>query len=278
MLSDQEILTFRSITGFVEDLGEAFGKKQHPLFLYSRLIKKTNIGHEAPIRKHIQAFKHFCQTNRDALIEKNISKLEEKEITYTPDKVYINMDEIFNLADRDTCGIIWKHLHTISAFVDPEAKTKELLKKVKESTKSSGGEMGEAETKLISNLLDKIEENVGDTAGEDMNPATALSSIFSSGLVTDLVQTMGQGFQDGSLDVGKLFGAVQGMAGQMSTQAQEMGMTSGEEGISDASSQMDMITGMMGNLQGMMSNMNLPDNTNTPALENGEGSGVDDVE
>ena len=268
MLSEQEILTFRSITGFVNDLGEEFGKKHHPLFLYSRLIKKTNIGHDTPIRKHIDAFKHFCQTNREALVEKNISKLKEKKITYTPDKVYIDMEEIFNLADRDTCGIIWEHLHTISAFVDPEAKTKELLKKVKESAKGSKVEMGEAETKLISNLLDKIEENVGDTSGEDMNPASALSAIFSSGVVTDLVQTMGQGFQDGSLDMTKLFGAVQGMAGQMSSQAEEMGMGSGEDGATDASAQMNMITGMMGNLQGMMSGMN---------MDEGEGGSGEDL-
>ena len=40
-----DLLCFKAISEFVNDLGEIFSNRQHSLKLYSRLIKKTTLSH-----------------------------------------------------------------------------------------------------------------------------------------------------------------------------------------------------------------------------------------
>ena len=44
------------------------------------------------------------------------------------DKVFINFSDIFKESDAETSNVIWNHLLTISALVDPSSKAKEILK------------------------------------------------------------------------------------------------------------------------------------------------------
>lgn len=225
--SNHNLLTFKAISSFVSELSEIFSEKNHSLKLYSRLINKTTLSHDTAIKKHIEAFRSFCFENRDALEKKNTELLVKPTVEYSS-KVFIDFTNIFKEADSETRNIIWKHLLTISALVDPAGKAKEILKNNKESK----------EANFLSDILEKVETNVTPNS----NPLEAVSSIMSSGVFTDLISNMNNGIQDGSLDLGKLMGTVQ----QMCTSLNPEGASS--EPINADSTPMSMLNSMMSNM------------------------------
>lgn len=229
MDTDTSLVCFKAISNFTTELGEIFSNKHRPLKLYNRLIEQTKITHEKAILKHIDGFREFCVTNRDAIINKEYKKFTVEKISYSK-RVYINMSEIFNIADKETAQVIWDHLLCISALVDPAGKAKEILK-----ANLASGKGGGSETNFLSEIIDKVEANVDPNA----NPMEAVSSIMKSGIFTDLIGGMNQGLSDGSLDIGKLMGAVQGMVGQLGEQT---------GGDAQASGAIDMLSSMMGNM------------------------------
>jgi hypothetical protein len=228
MSTDTSLITFKAIANFANDLAEVFGDNQRSLKLYAHLISKTTLSHDKPIQKHIEAFRNFCVANRDAISARDYKILVEKRITYS-DRVYINIPEIFKKSDAETSGIIWKHLLTISALVDPTGKAREILK---EQTTSGTG-VGEAN--FLTDIISKVESHVDPNA----NPMEAVASIMKSGIFNDLVSGMGSGLQDGSLDLGKLMSTVQTMVTKLSD----------ETGDSDGGKQaVNMINTMIGSL------------------------------
>lgn len=244
MNDDTSLIKFKAISNFTNELGETFSKKQRSLKLYCRLINKTTIVHDNSINKHIDAFRNFCISNRDAIVNKSVDKIQISKIEYSQ-RVFIDIVEIFKLSDKDTAKIIWEHLLCISALVDPAGKAREVLKK-----NLDDGKTGSQETNFLTDIINKVEEHVDPNA----NPMEAVSSIMKSGVFTDLIGGMNNGLSNGSLDLGKLMGAVQGMVGQLGGQA---------DGEPNSENAMSMLTTMMGGLAG--SNPGSAD-TNTPDL------------
>lgn len=228
------LITFKAISNFTKDLAEIFASRQHSLKLYSHLINKTTLGHDKAIKKHINAFREFCITNRDAIFAKDKTKLvtqNNKNVTarivYSKN-VFIDLTNILEMADKDTQQVIWKHLLVISAFVDPAGKAKEILKQ-----KSSG-----KETDFLTDIISKVEEHVDPNS----NPMEAVSSIMKSGVFTDILSGMNNGMQDGSLDLGKLMSSVQTMVTSLN------GQTSINTSSTDSANSMNAINSMIGNL------------------------------
>jgi hypothetical protein len=225
------LVTFKAISNFTTSLEEVFGKEERPLKLYVHLISKTTLAHEKAIQKHIEAFRTFCISNREAFEQKNISKLVQTKISYS-ERVYIDISKIFSRADKDTTDVIWKHLLTISALVDPTGKARQILK---ETARKGTGPAKEAN--FLNDIIDKVEKHVDPNA----NPMEAVSSIMNSGIFTELVGGMGNGLQDGSLDLGKLMGTVQNMVSSLSGSA-------GGASEKESDNPMDLITTMMGSI------------------------------
>ena len=238
-MNDMHLVSFKAISSFTTELGNLYSKQQRSLKLYCRLINKTTIVHDISIKKHIDAFKLFCVTNREAIVTKSANKIVMSKISYSQ-RVFIDMSDIFKLSDNDTSKIIWDHLLCISALVDPGGKAKELLKKNMES-----GKAGELETTFLTDIINKVEQHVDPHA----NPMEAVSSIMKSGIFTDLIGGMNNGLSNGTLDLGKLMGAVQGMVGQLN------------EGDNDSQpdNTLNMITSLMGNMGNMGGGTNQPD-------------------
>lgn len=230
-MSDNILITFKAISNFTNELGEMFAKKQRSLKLYCHLINKTTIAHDKPIQKHINAFRAFCVANRESITQKN-EELKITKILYSQ-RVFIDMEEIFKIADKETKDAIWSHLLCISALVDPAGKAKEILKKSIEDSKSGGGE-----SEFLTNIIDKVEQHVDPNA----NPMEAVSSIMQSGIFTDLIGSMHNGMSDGSLDLSKLMGTVQNMVSSLGEQT---------EGDPNMPNPMSMISTMMGAMGGM---------------------------
>lgn len=195
--------SFDYINKFVGDLAEIFGSKQHSLLLYNRLLGKTTIKHTDAIKKHIQAFTDFVLKNRQAIIQKDSSKIIDPIILYSM-KVNIKMDEIFKMADSETTSIIWQHLLVITNNVDPSEEAMEILKKSLEENSKEG--------QFMANLVQNIEKNVDPN---NSDPMSAIMGLMSSGVFTELISSMNSGMQDGSLNIGKIFGTVQGMMSSM---------------------------------------------------------------
>ena len=229
-MNDMHLVSFKAISSFTTELGNLFSKQQRSLKLYCRLINKTTVVHDTSIKKHIDAFKTFCVTNREAIVTKSSNKIVMNKISYSQ-RVFIDMNDIFKLSDKDTSNIIWEHLLCISALVDPGGKAKELLKKNMES-----GKAGELETTFLTDIINKVEQHVDPNA----NPMEAVSSIMKSGIFTDLIGGMNSGLSNGSLDLGKLMSAVQGMVGQLNEP--------GDKGDNQTDNTLNMITSLMGNM------------------------------
>jgi hypothetical protein len=201
MTTDYNLLTFRAISTFTNDLSEIFGGENHSLKLYQRLLNKTTITHEKAIGKHIIAFKNFCVSNREAILSKSLDKLSVDKIEYSS-RVFIDLGGIMRTADKETLNIIWKHILTISAFVDPAGRAKEILKKNETSNESN----------FLENIINKVESNVNPNS---TNPMEAVNSILNSGVLTELFSDMSSQTQNGSLDLGKLMGTVEKMCNSL---------------------------------------------------------------
>jgi len=229
MSTDMSLICFNAIVNFTNELVEHFSKHQRSLKLYGRLINKTTISHKESIQKHISSFHKFCVSNRDAIFSKN-TNLSVAKIEYSS-RVYIDMENIIKHSDKDSLAIIWQHLLTISALVDPAGKAKEVLKENLASGKTS-----QNETDFLTNIINKVEPHVS----ADSNPMQAISSIMSSGIFTDLLGGMNSGISNGSLDLSKLMGAVQSMVGN-----------NGGDGSDQSGQAMNMISNLMGSMGGI---------------------------
>ena len=256
-LDDTGLITFKAITDFTTDLEKVFGKDQASLRLYSRLIEHTRLLHVEPILKHIEAFKEFCVDNREAIIEKSDSDLVNTKIRYS-EKVFINMESLFRLADKSTKEVMWSHLLTISALTDPSSQAKKVLSDSIKQKQARGGTG--SEEKFLSSIIDKVEQHVDPET--ITNPMQAVTQIMTSGVFTDLIGNMNEGLQSGDLDLGRLMGAVQGMVGSMGGMGGMGGMMGGMGESSDATGASEMggmpdMGAMFGNLASMMGGMDM---------------------
>lgn len=218
--STNNILIFKAISGFIRDLSDLYGKEQRSLNLYRRLIEKTSIIHEQAISKNIEIFRKFCVANRDAFQLADSDKVGETVIKYS-DKVFIDMAAIFKLADSDSKQSIWKHLLTISAFVDPGSNAKKMLKEMSQDSKNNGGSGKEED--FLSSIIQKVEGSI-DPEAASANPMAAISSIMTSGVFTDLIGSMQSGIESGELNIEKMLGTVQSMLGGLQTDAKSSGI------------------------------------------------------
>jgi len=252
MNDESYLIAFKAVCNFVNDLNIAFGNRYKPLKLYNRLISKTQICHDTAIKKHLTLFTNFCISNRDAFSERDNKKLVNTKIEYSSN-VYFDVNTIFGFADEDTRSIIWRHLLTISAILDPAGKAKELLKKIQEENKDQA-----EETDFLADIISKVEKNV---KPDTNNPMEAVTNMMQSGIFTDLLSGMQNGLSSGKLDLNKLLGSVQKMVTKLGNDsgvdpqtANMINSMSGMLGNLQSGTPPDL-SGMMTMMSGMMSNM-----------------------
>lgn len=226
MLSDSNLITFKAIINFVNDLNSIFGETQHSLKLYHHLITKTTFAHDKPILKHIEAFTNYCVSNQQAILNKDKTSLNNDNIQYS-DRVYINIRSIFfptgkktKPVDPETEEAMWKHLIYLSARTNPNENALRLLRNVVDSGEQKESRsginlniLGEGKEKeFLTNIMNKVENCIDPTS---TNPLQAISTIMSSGLLNELVNDMGEGIENGSINLNSLMGTVQSMVSNM---------------------------------------------------------------
>lgn len=162
-------ITFNAIVSFISELTSAFATN-HPLKLYNHLLSKTTTAHTRSVEKHIALFFDFCVANRGCIATKN-QTLVQPAIVYSV-KVYIDFPTIFKLSDTDTNKVIWNHLLTISAIIDPKSSAKEILKK----------------NSLAMKNTDKRQQ-----AQSHADPGKMISAIMGSGIIGELLSGIDNG-------------------------------------------------------------------------------------
>ena len=211
VLPDTSLVAFKAIVNFTNNLFEEFGEEHKCVKLYNHLLSKTTLSHDTAIQKHITSFRTFCIENRESISNFDIEGIQG-DITYS-NRVYLDIKNILKLSQKDTQKIIWQHLLIISAILDPTGKAKQILQQQKEESQNVDGEAN-----FLTDIIDKIENNVDPNSS---NPMEAVSTIMQSGVFNDLVQGMGNGLQDGSLDLNKLMGTVQNMVTKLNDEVEE---------------------------------------------------------
>ena len=206
---ESNIMPFKAIHSFVTALNTEFGEKDKQLRLYARLIEQTTFSHELPIRKHVQAFNDFCIHNRDAIFAKKVDALVKPKISYS-ERVYIDISALFNLADNDQKVIMWQHILTISALVDPTGRAKQLLKNAKSSKEGN----------FLNKIIEKVEQSTA--ANTSGNPMEMIGNLVNSGIVSDLMGSLNNQGGAESLDFGKMMGLVQNMIGTFTKDQPEL--------------------------------------------------------
>lgn len=202
--SEYRPIVFNAIVEFVNELCQQFKKDQYSLKLYGYLIQKTTHKDTIPVQKHIHAFRDFCHANREALAEQNSSKLQEPCIVYS-NKVYIDIQRIIAVADSDTVRIIWQHLLTIFALIEPNSNALELLQTV------SSVEKGSDEQAFLETIMDKVQTQISPNTD---NPLQAITALMQSGTLGDIVNDMSSRMESGSLDMSRLISSAHGILGQ----------------------------------------------------------------
>lgn len=208
--SGKDLSSFQTILEFVTNLQDHFGSGKHPsvrpLNLYHRLISKMSFRDDDLIIRHVDIFKNFCIANREQIRERNES-LKTSNIEFS-DRIYIDMSFIFNRADSDSKEAIWEYLLAISAYVDPENKTKELLQQLRDSSDGSENKEGNFLANMIETMSSQFPtENSSSTT----NPMSMISSLMGSDMIGKLMGSMTDNIDNGSLDLGKLMGTMTGL-------------------------------------------------------------------
>ena len=111
----------------------------------------------------------------------------------------------------------------------------------------------------MAGIIEKVEKSVGGVEIDQANPMASIGTLMQSGAFTNLINDMQTGLSDGSLDISKLLGSVQGMMVKMNAGGDSgMGGMGGMAGMGmgggmpDLSSMMSMMGPMMNNIMGNM--------------------------
>lgn len=215
-LSASQLLAFQAISSFVSEANKVGGRTQKSLQLYNRLIEKTNISHKDAIAKHIAGFKQFIVANVDALKSQDVGKLVKNTVEYSS-RVFINIRLLIVNASPDNESIIWNHLITIGAIVNPKSNLKEILKEKKESEPENTEQLeisdilendGSPEDDVIANMMNKVQMSADPNTTD---PNQAMQQLMTGGGLMDMVKDMTTGMQNGDLDIGKMLGSLQKM-------------------------------------------------------------------
>lgn len=215
--SDNIVFLFKCIVNFIHDLNELYGEDQKSLQLYNLLMEKTGIVHQEPIKKHIKIFYDFCKENEDAILEKNVENMKQWKIVYS-DKVFIDLESIYNESDEENRQILWQHFITLLAILIPTSRAKEILSLQKKEKQQQGSETHEED--FLSNIIQKVSSSIN--VEDNNDPTKMMSNLMSSGIFSELVDDMNNGFNNGDLDLGKMMSSLQGVMGNLSSAIEGM--------------------------------------------------------
>jgi hypothetical protein len=188
---------FQAINEFIGDITSIYGELLTELKAYDLLLSKTTLKHKKAIENHVSIFRNYCKLNEKVIISKDETKIEN--IKYN-EKISIDIKHIFSIATTTDKVSIWNHLLTLLYYTNPSVELKATI-----LNKSKKGE-DDNESKFLENMVDKLQNNLSEESMS--NPMSAMMSLFSSGVIGDLMSSAQQGQNSGQLNIKKLLGTV----------------------------------------------------------------------
>lgn len=185
---------FKAISEFVFDLELVFGKSHKEVLLYKRLLSKTTILNEGPVKRHVNIFKTFIDSNISAITEKCSDKLVTHKLIYS-ERVFIDLYTLLKECDKDTETAVWNHLLKINALINPSEQSLALTSFL---TNSQNNTSAGGDDDLLSDLITTVKDSL---TGETVtNPMETAMSLVSSGKLSNIISTMTQKFSSGALN------------------------------------------------------------------------------
>lgn len=241
-MDNNTALAFNTICNFIRDLSASFGNKQKSLLLYGHLIEKTGLIHIDPVKKHINIFKKYIEENKEAIENRDKSKFNSTSISYS-DKVAIDLKGIFSMCDKEEEKVVWNHLLTISAVLNPLGNAKQILKDMTSSSAKKNPDLNE--DNFLKNIMDKIGSEVENYDTENMNPMQMIGSMMSSGALNDIFQSISSGLNEGNLDLGSMMNSMQSLVGNLNTMVNENQASSATTSTASTASAADTPTHLL---------------------------------
>lgn len=232
-LSPSELYAFQIMLDFVSDIKNYFGHQKNPaikaMTLYHRLISKMSFEDKSLITKHIELFKNFCIRNREQIHAKNFAFAVGK-IEFT-ERIYIDMPHIFKLASNDsdesTSKTLWEYVWSLSALLDSESKTKQLLTASRETESAHSVDTCKQniDNDFLSGMMKTIGQSFGGmqmpSSGGATNPMEMMAGLMGSDSISGLVNSVQTNLQNGNIDLGKLMGTMQTMVDTVQTEIEK---------------------------------------------------------
>jgi len=215
------LVAFKAVCNFVKDLNFAFGDRLPPLQLYAHLLDKTGLINEEPIRKHVAIFQEFVEKNEEAILQQSVSLLQDHYILKYSDKVYINLNAVIQLSEKEDISTLWTHLLTIMAILRPGSCAKDVLRQYRalavRDAPVEHKEEGEAKQadmndpfqnigNIFQTLMSGMANMEGGGSGDaNANPLEMLGSLMNSPVIASMVKNL----NDGDLDMPKIMDGMQ---------------------------------------------------------------------
>jgi hypothetical protein len=209
------------VRDMVYDLGREFGRSQHSLKLFQRLLERCEEEPNPEAQAAVGAcFERFVRANRKGIIARNSTQLATHVIVYHGN-VNIKLAEIFRLADDQAKTTIWAHLQCLLNILDPDNEEVEqalaVYRKQQESSSSSSSSSDEPvdesskEAQFIKSIIDQIQPTIETNTVPGMGGGNPLGGIDLMGMfskVTNMLDSEG----DNALDPEKLLNTVHKMS------------------------------------------------------------------
>ena len=240
---------FSKILCFIKELKECFGDKFPSVAKYYTLCKKTNISNHAAIYKHVNIFEDYCSRNIEAIKGEQLESLISDDIITYNEKINFDLKEIMlRAADKNTQGVIFKHLKIILHLIHPDQELKNALAVHATPTSSSSSfsssiigvpVVGETkEEALFSSLMSKMENKYGNSELGNVNDA--LADLKSNGFMEEITSSVSKGLDNGELDINNLIKGAFGMFNKIKSQSDD-----------------PQVSGMISMVESMLGNLNL---------------------
>jgi len=219
---DNAVETFSAIKTFVDDLHSVFSNNK-AFSLYHRLLQHVKPEDTEAMRKFIIGFDVFLRIYDTNLIDDKLKTLPQNtQIAYgTNKKIYIDISYFCNKADDDTLAVIRSHLLTISAILIPKDTKFDELSKIPFAAAAAAAAGGDksflsgipvdtttSEGRFVASIVSKAR---GTMEGLDpSNPTQAMVGLLQGGVIQDMIGGINSGLENGSLDIKKMVGSLQG--------------------------------------------------------------------
>lgn len=246
---NKDLSVFQIISDFVGNLTEYFSDNNHarikPLKLYNRLVSKMSLDKKDVIQKHISVFKSYCKTNRMAIRNRD-KDMMMSSIVFSK-KIYIDMEYIFKYIDNESEHVVWEYLLSISAFLDPENNTRDLLKDKRKNTSQPDMNGMSNMLGMLPMLMNGLGGGLGDLDIEGlMSGKGDMSSMIEGLLNSPVFSSVSDKFEgcieDGKIDIKKMMAAVKELMGDIR-----------EETSNNSDPQLQMLMNMLPNLDDLES-------------------------